>query len=124
MERPAPIATSDVVGQKKQKIEQENDVPNPKKQFSCRLSGSSENRAFEKGRSTNKNIGSPNNIFYALSVFFFLGLNDISYSLQDTGNKEALKLESVLQPHEQTIISLLIIVSSYTVKTVYESGHN
>ena len=35
-----------------QKNEQENNVPSPEKQCSCRLSGSSENRTFKRCRST------------------------------------------------------------------------
>ena len=38
-----------------QKNEQQNNVPNPKKQCSCRLQGSSENRTFERCRSTESN---------------------------------------------------------------------
>ena len=37
---------------REQKNKQQNNVPNPTKQCSCRLSGSSENRAFEGCRST------------------------------------------------------------------------
>ena len=47
-------------------------------------------------------------LFVCLFFFLFLlGLNDVCHSLQDTGNKEAHKLESVMQPHEETIISNL-----------------
>ena len=37
---------------REQKNEQQNSVPSPKKQCSCRLSGSSENRALKRNRST------------------------------------------------------------------------
>ena len=37
---------------REQKNEQPNNAPSPKNQCSCRLSGSSENRAFERCRST------------------------------------------------------------------------
>ena len=50
-----------------QKDEQPNNAPNPKKQCSCRLSGSIENRAFERYRST----GDPleRGTFFKLEVY-------------------------------------------------------
>ena len=39
-----------------QKNEQQNNAPSPKKQCSCRLSGSSKNRAFERCGSTDTNV--------------------------------------------------------------------
>ena len=51
-----------------QKNEQWNNVPNPKKQCSCRLQGSSENRAFERCWSTEANGRNNHVIMFTLHL--------------------------------------------------------
>ena len=50
--RPTPFATSDMVGREYKRTNNRTMLPALKKQCSCRLSGSSENRAFESCKTT------------------------------------------------------------------------
>ena len=129
VERPAPFATSDVVGQKNKRLSKRTMFPTLKNNATASYQGPVKIELLKREGLLTRILEVIIIYFMPfLFFFFFLGLNDVSYSLQDTGNKQALKLESVLQPHEETIISNLHFPDSAIafVKclTVYESGHN
>ena len=61
-----------------QKNEQQNNAPNPKKQCSCRLLGSSENRSFESCRSTEQ-LNSSRSKIWVIRFRYHLGVDVMAF---------------------------------------------